>query len=672
MRGLAPISGAVDPGGVKGDASMSEIKESANSPARQAVATSMADKTGKLDPTTFAVIYNALNAVVKEMSLTFEYSAWSSIIAEARDFSCAVYDAGTPPNALCVLDGLPIHVNAQPVAISAIAKFFGADQLYDGDIILVNSPYYGNTHIGDFVVATPVFFEGEHVFWSAATGHQMDVGSSFRTSVPVYATDIWSEGLQIPPIKIAERGVMRKDVLNLLLENVRYRDFIYGDLMSQIGSANTGKKRLLEMLDQWGAQTLSIFSSEIIDYADRRTREELAAWPNGSFEADTWVDSDGYGREHIKVHCKMTIDGDHIRVDFDGSDPQGRGGINAGWATCRNSVSTAILMCIDPDIPHNEGCLQHIEVVAPQGTVVNAAWPASTAAATIVPADAITDAVWKCLAQAIPEKAVAGCGHVTPNCVTTGFDRRVAGTEKPFGVILFNGSSGGGASAVSDGWPFMVTPGTVGGLCFAPVEIIEMHYPLVVREYQVRTDSMGAGRNCGGPGLNFFLTPRGTGQIDNYGYGDGMTNPPFGLFGGEPGDGGALYRVNRDGTKYVVSALSYFRVSEGELWCAVATGGGGYGSPLERDPAKVAADARDEFISMEAASQTFGVVLDPLTFAVDVEATERRRRELRATKAIVPIAPAAPGAATYYRSLLGPGDVYALNPRPPEDADATL
>jgi len=192
-------------------------------------------------------------------------------------------------------------------------------------------------------------------------------------------------------------------------------------------------------------------------------------------------------------------------------------------------------MCIDPGIPHNEGCLQHIEVKAPKGTIVNAEWPGPTAAATIVPADSITDAVWKCLAQAVPEKVVAGCGHVTPNCVTTGIDRRVKGVEKPFGVILFNGSSGGGASATSDGWPFLVTPGTVGGLRFAPIEIIELHFPLVVKEYQVRTDSMGAGKHCGGPGLNFFVTPRGTGQIDNYGYGDGMSNPPFGLFGGKPG-----------------------------------------------------------------------------------------------------------------------------------------
>ena len=223
----------------------------------------------------------------------------------------------------------------------------------------------------------------------------MDVGSAYRTSVPTYATDIWSEGLQISPLKIADRGEMRKDVLNFLLENVRYRDFIYGDLMSQIGSVKTGKKRLLELLDTWGTDTLKRFSREIIEYADRRTREELETWPDGIYESEAWVDSDGYGRTDIAIRCKLTIDGYKLSVDFEGSDPQGRGGVNAGWATCRNSVSTAILMCIDPSIPHNEGCLQHIEVKAPKGTIVNAEWPGPTAAATIVPADSITDAVWE-------------------------------------------------------------------------------------------------------------------------------------------------------------------------------------------------------------------------------------------------------------------------------------
>ena len=361
----------------------------------------------RLDPTTFSVVFHALNSVVEEMSLTFEYSAWSSILSQCRDFSCAIYDASVPPNALCVFDGLPIHVNAQPVTIAEIAKFFG-DDIQDGDVIMVNCTYFGNTHIGDLVIATPIFYEGKHRFWSAATGHQMDVGSPYNTSVPVQATDVWKEGFQISPIKLEDRGQIRKDVLELYLQNMRYRDFVYGDLMSQVGSVKTGKRRVIELLDKWGTGTLRAFSDQIISYADRRTAAQINTFTDGTYRSEAWVDSDGTGQTNMTVRCEMTISGSHIHIDFDGSDPQARGGVNASWATCQNAASTPILACLDPDVPHNQGCLQHITVSAPKGSITNVEWPGATADATIVPADAISDAVWKCLAQATPKQDRCG------------------------------------------------------------------------------------------------------------------------------------------------------------------------------------------------------------------------------------------------------------------------
>jgi N-methylhydantoinase B len=626
----------------------------------------------RLDATTFSVVFNAFNSVVEEMSLTFEYSAWSSILSQCRDFSCAVYDAQVPPNALCVFDGLPIHVNAQPVTIARIVDCFDADEIHDGDIIMVNSAYYGGTHLGDLVLACPVFHEGQHLFWTVATGHQMDVGSPYNTSVPVQATDVWKEGLQISPIKLEEKGVARKDVLRLYLENMRYRDFIYGDLMSQVGSVKTGKRRVLELVDKWGVETLKRFSEEIIAYADRRTIDEISSFPDGVYEAEAWVDSDGTGMTDIAIRCKMTIAGSNIHIDFTGSDPQARGGVNASWATCQNAATTPILCCLDPDVPHNKGCTQHISVYAPEGTITNVRWPGATADATIVPADAISDAVWKCLAQAVPDKAVGGFGHIAPNAVTSGYDRRVEGKAPPWSAILFNGSSGGGACKEYDGWPLMYTPGTFGGLKFVSTEVLELHYPLIVREHRIRTDSMGAGETRGGPGLIFHVAPRGTGQIDNYGYGDGITNPPFGVFGGTPGDGGALYRINADGSRTFFSGISYFRVKEGESWLAVSTGGGGYGNPLQRDPEKVRVDVRDGFVSNQLAREVYGVVLGPDSLEIDIAATESLRAELAKTQRIEVVFPDRPDAATWFRSLIGLRDTYELNPQPPMDADLTL
>lgn len=629
-------------------------------------------KRETLDPTTFAVIFNALNSVVQEMSITFERSAWSSILSEARDFSCAVYDASLPPNALCVFDGLPIHVNAQPITIAEVSKFFGQEEIYDGDIIMVNSVYYGTTHCGDLVVACPVFYEGEHLFWTVATGHQMDIGSPNPTSVAIQATDVWSEGFQISPIKLEEKGKLRKDVLQLYLENLRYREFLHGDLMSQVGSVKTGKRRLLELLDRWGVNILKQFSQEIAAYADRRTREEIAKWPEGTYSAESWVDSDGTGLKNIAVKCQLKIAGSDISIDFTGSDPQVRGSTNASWATCQNAASIPILACLDPDIPHNQGCLRHVSVFAPKGTITNVEWPGCASDATIVPSDCIIDTVWKCLAQAIPDKVVAGYGRIAPNAFTSGYDRRVPDEKKPFSLILFNCSSGGGASKEADGWPLTCSPGILGGLKIIPIEVLELHYPLLALQHEVRTDSMGAGRMRGGPGVVWRVTPRGTGQVDNYAYGDGMFNPPFGLLGGKPGDGGALYRVNKDGTRTFFSMIGYFRVCEGESWVSLSTGGGGYGSPLERDPERVRSDVRDEFISLQAAAGDYGVVLDPITLEINDEATVRLREKLGQQQQYLLIVPTAADAATYYQQLMQSGDHFELDPRPSIEAAWTL
>ncbi|HTY54992.1 MAG TPA: hydantoinase B/oxoprolinase family protein, partial [Candidatus Binataceae bacterium] len=505
-----------------------------------------------------------------------------------------------------------------------------------------------------------------------ATGHQMDIGSPNPTSVAIQATDVWSEGFQISPIKLEERGKLRKDVLQLYLENMRYRDFLHGDLMSQVGSVKTGKKRLMELLDKWGVETLKKFSQEMIAYADRRTQEEIAKWPDGTYTSESWVDSDGTGLTNIAIKCKVTISGSDLDIDFTGSDPQVRGSTNASWATCQNAASIPVVSCLDPDLPHNEGCLKHVKVFAPKGTVTNVEWPGCASDATIVPSDSIMDAVWKCLAQAIPDKVVAGYGHIAPNAFTSGYDRRVPGEKQAFSLILFNGSAGGGASKEADGWPLQYCPGSLGGLKFIPVELMELHHPLLARRQELRTDSMGTGKTRGGPGIEWEVSPRGTGQVDNYAYGDGMFNPPFGLFGGSAGDGGAIYRTNRDGTRTFYSAIAYFRVSEGESWTTLSTGGGGYGDPLERDPELVQVDVRDEIISLAAARDQYGVVLDPKTLKLDLHATEQLRKELAKSRTHVLIVPATADYATYYKTLMRPGDRFELNPRPTSDSNWTL
>lgn len=631
----------------------------------------MSEDKKSFDLTEFTVIYNSFEDVVREMSLTFEYSSWSSILSECRDFSCAIYDSGTPPNALCVLDGLPLHVNAQPITLSKIVEFFG-DEIYEGDIIMVNSVYFGTTHCGDLVVAAPVFHEGELLFWTAATGHQMDIGGASPSSVSIDATDVWSEGFQISPIKLEEKGKPRKDVWELYLQNVRYRDFLNGDLMSQVGSVKTGRKRATELVEKYGAEKIKLFSNELIEYADRIATEEIKSWPDGVYHSESWVDSDGTGMTNMEIKCKLEIKGSEIYIDYAGSHPQVTGSTNASWATCFNATSTPILACLPPDLPHNHGCSKHIHVSAPKGTIVNLEYPGCASDATIVPSDSICDAIWKCLAHAIPDKVVAGYGHIAPNAFCSGIDRRIEGEETPFSMILFNSSSGGGASKEFDGWPMMFCPGALGGLKFIPIELLELHNPLQALQQEIRTDSMGAGKTRGGPGVIWKVKPAGTGQVDNYGYGDGMFNPPFGLFGGKPGDGGAMMRHNEDGTKTFFSALGYFRVKETESWETHSTGGGGYGNPLERDPEKVRMDVLNEYISLKSAKEDYGVVLLPDTLEIDEKETENLRKKIAKEMKIQTIVPTEKDAGNYYKRIMKENDEFLLNPRPSEDASWTL
>ena len=245
-----------------------------------------------VDPITFSVVLNRFNTIANEMTLTMEKTSWTSIIALARDFSCAIYDAKA--RQICMMDALPVHTNSMHVVLKEIARVFEGD-IHDGDVIVCNDAYSGNTHIGDFVTACPVFHQGKHMFWSVAKGHQLDCGAYIPTSVPAPARDVWQEGLQLPPIKFYEKGQRREDVVRMYLANVRWQEWLYGDLMAQLGSIWTGRRRLVELAAHYGNDTLDRYAEAILDYSDRRMAEEIRAIPDGDYDGMSWLDSDGHG-----------------------------------------------------------------------------------------------------------------------------------------------------------------------------------------------------------------------------------------------------------------------------------------------------------------------------------------------------------------------------------------
>ncbi len=619
------------------------------------------DVDALIDPITFSVLLNRFSAIAREMTLSLEYTAWTSILALVRDFSCAIFDGQA--RQVCMADAIPIHTNSLHVVLKEMTRVFEND-IHDGDVIVCNDPYSGNTHVGDVVTACPVFHEGRQMFWSVTKGHQLDIGSFIPTSTPATARDIYQEGLTIPPLKFYEKGKARHDVIRLYLANVRYSDQLYGDLMAQLGSIWNGRRRLQEMIAEYGADNIARYVEAIHDYADRRMREEIRAMPKGTFVGESWMDSDGQGNADIHIRAAVTIGEDHITVDYTGSAPQTPGAANASIGVMQAASGVPILCCIDPTIPHNDGCLRHITGIAPLGSVCNAKHPGSTAIATTVPGDPMQDAVWKALAKAMPDRAVAGFGRVQSVPVLSGVDRRT-NLAKDWAVMLFNGASGGGAAPRADGWPLMMTLSASGGLKSMGAEMTELLYPMHVERMEIEPDSMGQGKHRGGPGINMVL--RGlTGAMECHLFGDGAANPPHGVLGGTPGIGGGNYREDRKtgGPRTYCSAKGHLTIGPEETWVSISTGGGGYGDPLERPADVVCRDVRDGVISESTARDIYGLVWNPTTFAVDEAATDAMRARISGARGPLPLlTPENPSASPWLKQHMRPGDVFLLDPQ---------
>jgi N-methylhydantoinase B len=609
----------------------------------------------EIDNVTFSVMLRRLQSISQEMAQALERSSVSAIIALCHDFSCVIYDA--KGRQLSVHDPIPVHVTAMELQIAAIEEMFGAD-IHDGDAFLANDPYKGNTHVGDIVVARPVFVEGILTFWVMIKAHHADVGAFEPSSCTTAARDVYQEGLQIPPVRIVAAGVPRHDVLELVYANVRLRDVVQGDLLAQIGAAERGHALILEFCEEFGLERAEAYADQVIEYASKRMGSLIESIPDGTYVGNGWVDTDGYDARDIPVSAAVKVEGDRVVVDFE-AGPQAEGGLNGTHATSLAAGRIPFLFLADPDIPHNQGCFDHIDVNVPSGTIAESLHPASTSCATMIPTGMLHDAINKALAPAIPDLVVAGTARSSTTPQFFGFDEE-SGEE--WGMMIFNSCGGGGACKEADGWPLMETTGAMGGQKCVSIEQMELLYPVRVEHMEVEPDSVGFGTTIGGFGVRFTLRPM-AGPMECITFGDGVANPPHGVLGGTPAIGGGHFvEAAESGKRAYISAAGRVRVPRGDTWTAVATGGGGYGSPLERDAERVRTEVRDGVISPEAAFEVFGVVLgagdDP---ALDEAATAARRAELAVTE--VPIVlPQGPSAANWVDQNLREGDVYLENP----------
>jgi len=569
-----------------------------------------------LDPIVLALVQNRLDYISRHMGWVMTRTARSPIFSQSHDFSCFLTD----PHGTLIsnADGVPIHTGGGGFAARALIKAFG-DDIHDNDIFVLNDPYEaGGNHLPDWVIARPVFVEGRLCGFTCNRAHQSDIGGGAAGTYNPEATEIFHEGIRLPPLKLVEQGKTREDLWKLLLINSRTSDALDGDLRAMIGSCRIGGERVAALVQELGTDEALQYFEGVLSHADRRFRAAVAELPDGRYEALEYTDGDCFEQMKIAIRVAVTIDGDGMTVDFTGSDPQIRGFKNSSVANTWSAVYMALASFFDPDIPRNEGTFRGVQIIAPEGTIVNARPPAPMTMNTVFVAHEIVVSVWKALGQAAPKRSLAGWGKTI-----MGLTSSREGRTEPFVMYHWNAASGGGAVNGRDGFSQIGHLITLGGLTLANLESYEQLYPMVFHKQELRVDAAGAGKFRGGPGVDYEVHI----QVPaNYSFrGEGIVSPTgFGEQGGGTGAKGEM-TLHLDSGEVLPAPQYGNRRYEPLTLKASSPAGGGWGNPLQRDPALVLADVRNGILTREAAARDYGVVLQPNTWAIDDAATQQRR-----------------------------------------------
>ncbi len=573
----------------------------------------------KVDPITAEVVRCGLVTIANEMGDTMIRTARTPTFSESHDFSTSVFDCRGRIVALA--DALPIHMGACKFSVEAILAAFGED-IHPGDLFLVNDPYHGGSHLPDWTMTAPVFFEDELVFFPVTRAHQGDTGGAVPGGYNPGATDIWQEGLRLPPIRIFDRGRPRQDIIRMLEINNREPTFL-GDLQAMMGSVRVGERRLAELLGRYGLRTVRDAVEAALSYTERRFREEIRSWPDGCYTGEAFLEHDCQGVENITVRVTVTISGDSLRIDYTGSDPQTPGFINSSLPNSYSYIFLTLSSMIDDTIPRNDGLFRPVEIVLPQGTVVNPRPPAPCTACTLHAGGEVGEALAVALAKAVPEKAYVQNIKLGMPVVTFGVNPLTGEFYVDQNVTMSAGWCN--AAFGTDGWGAM--PAFFGAMTMATGELHDLLYPVETLGREYITDSGGPGRWRGGLGTSARMRARA--PMFAHTYVIGTKYPMRGVCGGADGaPNRVVLRAGSPGEKTVEKTAFGEPLSAGDLTIVDLGGGGGWGDPLERDPQAVLDDVLDEYVSREAAERCYGVVIDERTKTVDKEATALLRQKL--------------------------------------------
>lgn len=594
-----------------------------------------------VDPITLEVIQERLISIVREMRATLAHVAHSSVLYEARDFSCIIMNRHG--EAVAQSADNPGHIIPLPWSVRVAIERFGTD-IHPGDVIIINDPYAGGTHLNDVAIVVPVFAGEELVLFPAIRAHWADVGGMTPGSLSGTATEIFQEGVRIPPIKIYERGKPVHGVMELIFANMRVEQERRGDLQAMIETCRTAEARIAELVGKFGLPTLFEATGLLLDRTEARMRSLIGRIPDGAYPFEDYLDSSGNDPRPVLLRTLVTVAGDAISVDFTGTSAQVKGPINASLAVTTTAVFAILKTVLDPDNPINHGAFRPVTVTAPPGSILNARFPAPCGGFAEI-RRRTQSVVMGALSRALPD-AIAGDVKGSANhCYVGGFD---AATGRHF--IFYEYPAGGtGGYRERDGSSAFRSFDEGDFSSIQPVEAIENEFPVVVRRSALRVDSGGPGWHRGGLGIEReveLLAPEASFSVLS----DRCVLPPFGLHRGGAGAPNS-FTYRRDGAEHQPGAIpgkaTGAGLVSGDVVVMRSAGGGGFGDPLERDPAAVAADVSTGLITPAAALADYGVALGP-DGAVDAAATAAARAERAAARCLLAVAPLGDGTAAEY------------------------
>jgi len=568
----------------------------------------MTDMLQKSDPATFEIVKNSLYKIAEEMRVVLAKTAYSPLLKSAGDYSCGVFDV----RGEMVAQGpdLPIHLGSMPDAVRAVVAVFASD-VHDGDVFVHNDPYFGGSHLPDVNVIRPAFHVGELLGYTCLRAHWPDIGSATPGSYGA-VTQIFGEGLRIPPLRLVSGGVLNADLEKLIFANVRTPDERKGDLGAQLAATLRATERLNALAQRYGSVEVKGYMTQVTDYSERLMRAALMDLPDGEGRFEDFCDGDGIPDDPSGADARFRIQlsvqkiADRLIVDFAGTDPQVKGPMNAPLSVTASGVYCGLKTAVDPNnlIPPNSGCWRTIEIRAPKGSVVNAEFPAPVVYANHEMSHRVADMVMGALVNFLPEQVMA-CSQGTSAILTLG------GVDPRNGrhYVSYETIKGGfGARPNKDGINCIASG--ISNTMNTPVEVLEMAFPVRVECYAVNPDSGGAGRYRGGCGAKriwrMLEGADATGALCM----ERMTSPPFGLRGGSAGAPAVVTLTTPDGVTRSLPSKGAFAAPAGSIIDMLTPGSGGFGPATDRDPAAIGRDLLDGYVSASAATRNYGIT-DP-------------------------------------------------------------